>query len=416
MKRIIFFVLLFCFSANLFSQSKLRFQYKGDLVTMGNEYFLDRLDTFNLANLPNLKPKSKEHLRNVTPLTECYWRIALSTLEQKMVKSDVGQIFATDLSNLGFMGILGANTLFPKQMKQSLIKSLDSYLNGEVEERKAEEIVWLWAASDLYCINYKEADWQWLLDKANESFKLYYNKQFDNTDGLYKGSISYYPLSDNANAKSLAINCLYYKAFEAAEIAADSLNLEKESHQWAAKKEKLRLSIIKEFRKADSTFASIKLPDRKLYQTADAIGSSLVVLFNIVRDSTIKGALNNYPSTDYGVSLFSPSNELSLLQNPEIIRPLGVNLYCKAKEHLQHKDLAAYNASVLIRDCAKSEKSTNSTLIEPESINNVAKREVLYEFIHDKTGIPDGEPQDIITASAFIDVCLRANLLVKKTE
>ena len=407
MKKPVFIIVLLICSLFVSAQSKLKFLYKGDLVTMGAEYVMNRLDTFNLSNLPDPKPKSKERIKNVTPLTERFWRLSLSVLEANMVKSEGGTIFATDLSSLGFCGVMGANTVFPKQMKQSLFKSLDSYLSGEIEEHKPEDISWIWAAGDLFSINNKDADWQWLFDKANEAFKQYYNKQFDSNDGLYRGIMSYLPMQNKEKNKSLAINCLYLKALETIEMAADSLKLEKE---------KLRLAINKEFRNSDSTYASIKYADGTLCKTTDVLGSSLALLFNVVNDNSSVAVLHDYPVNDFGVPLFSSAVEGLTTNDIGIIRPLGVSIYCKAIEKVQSKDLTAYNMAVLVRGSKKVDKLADIGITESGNTDNISQRDYFFEFIHAASGISDGEPRNILSAVSFIDVCIRANLLTKKTE
>lgn len=242
-----------------------KFLYSKERLVMTADSFRDALGAFTLAQLPDPQPKCQVKLTGVTtPLTRRIWAIALDDLEHNLVTNEHGTYFAagtryTDriyTRDISIAGILGANRFYPKQMKDSLmltrvnmkalgyqvskphlVSEIDAPWKVIAEEdkeimakfktnsytRRTDDVVWMWAAHDLFTLHPELADWKWFHQNGSEFFKDFYGPWFDASDGLYRGQPLFHDITNSAYPKgmtiadcvllkSLTTNCLYYKA------------------------------------------------------------------------------------------------------------------------------------------------------------------------------------------------------------
>ncbi len=408
----VFFVFI---ALSAFSQGRMKFQYKGDAFILGNEYLIDRLDTFNIADLPNPKPLSKLDVKNATPLTECFWRMALAVVENNMIRTDSGKIIASSINNIGFAGIIGLNEVYPQQMKWSLKYSVASYLDGDVETHLDEDVVWIWAAAELFKRNPGLADWNWLYYNAEKAFKQYYNVKFDTNDGLFWGDMPFINIHSIEKIKATSINCLYLKAFEAMELSADSIGLYSKSIEWSNRKNNLRDSILKNLRNSDHTFKSFLTSSGSNLHSVDAMGFAFTVMSNIASPNDTKSAFDNYNSNYYGIALLPETEDSAFMIFNKKSKPISDALFLNALEKTFGVDYTSYNAALLIRASKKSHYIKNITNIEAEFAEGNTFN-AFFENINLETGFSSGEPNNLLSATAFINICIRGKLVVLKAE
>jgi len=179
------------------------------LILTENE-LTDGLGSFNTNDLPNVTPETELSLVDeATPIMTKMFKIALNDIEQNMVKNEVGTYFAagrryTDkvyTRDIAFAGILALNTIFPEEMKKSLMitREVRGKLGHKVSAehvipeinvpwevisdhepdvmeqyktnsytRRTDDVVWIWAVDDLFEKNPIIADWQWFYKTGKE--------------------------------------------------------------------------------------------------------------------------------------------------------------------------------------------------------------------------------------------------------
>ena len=117
---------IFFATTSVYSQ-KLVYE-KGPLVLKANS-LEDGLGQFVTNDLPSVNPKNTITLKpEATPLFKKMWAIALNDVELNLITNDYGTYFAagrryTDrvyTRDISYAGILGLNTLYPKEMMTSL--------------------------------------------------------------------------------------------------------------------------------------------------------------------------------------------------------------------------------------------------------------------------------------------------------
>ena len=227
MKKYTLAILLtvFLFVSSAYSQ-KLVYE-KGPLVLKANS-LEDGLGQFVTADLPNVSPKNTMALKpEATPLTKKMWAIALNDVELNLITNDYGTYFAagrryTDrvyTRDISFAGILGLNAVYPKEMmnslrvtrnvvskmgykvaKEEVISEIDAPWDAITEDRKqimaqfksnsitrrTDDVVWVWAADDLFKSHPEVVDWNWFYTNGKSNFDTLYAPWYDKTDGLYK--------------------------------------------------------------------------------------------------------------------------------------------------------------------------------------------------------------------------------------
>ena len=247
------------------AKTRRRFLYEQGPLVMTADGLRDANGAFSLAQLPAPEPKCKVALKgDVTPLTERMWKIALDDVERNQVKHESGAVYfgaGTRYSDrvytrdISIAGVLGVNRFYPNEMLSSLkltreirkglgykvsaphkVSEIDApwEVIAEVDKevmakyktnsytRATDDVVWLWAADDLFTLHPELADWKWMLENGEHFFRVFYAPWFDPSDGLYRGQPLFHDITNSAYPdgmgiadcvllKAISTNCLYYR-------------------------------------------------------------------------------------------------------------------------------------------------------------------------------------------------------------
>ena len=226
--RKIMILLIAVFAISCVGKKTEKFTYNNPPLVMTPTTLTDALGGYDVDSLPTKTPKvSQAKLTNVTPLVEKMWNIALDGIELNITTNDYGTYFAagrryTDrvyTRDIAFAGILGLNYIYPELMKRSLemtrevrwemgynvsakhvIDEIDvpwnvitdnereimaRYRSNSVT-RRTDDVVWMWAADNLFKIKPEIADWECYYMNGERYFKKFYNPWFDESEGLYR--------------------------------------------------------------------------------------------------------------------------------------------------------------------------------------------------------------------------------------
>jgi len=423
-------------------------KYNKFFLILNDTSVTDALGTNSLNDLPDPRPKLDVRLENVSPLIERLWRIALSDIESNIVETDNGKYFGAGAlfniivftRDISYSGVLGLNKLYPEIMKSSLRATRDvrsrlafkvqteyvldnidvPWQPEEITEqgfaqkyhtnsycRRTDDVVWLWAAYDLFSKHGTKDDWQWLYKMGSKFFDEFYNPFYDCEDDLYHGQASFvdihsaahkatgYPqdwdLKDCILVKSLSTNCLYVRGLEVMAVVSEHFGHEKEEDMWEVRAADLRKAIRDNLLNSDGTLSYFKDKHGNLQPRRDALGSALAVLMDIVEGEEARAALKNYPVTDVGVPLFHPFFPENNYYHNNTSWPFVDTFFIKALEKSDGENRTALNAALLARTC----------------VNDGTFHEVV-DFRDKK---PGGSGSQLWTAASFIDTCFRAGLV-----
>ena len=447
-------VFLFAFSAH---SQKLVYE-KGPLVLKANS-LEDGLGQFVTADLPNVSPKNTSVLKpEATPLTKKMWAIALNDVELNLITNDYGTYFAagrryTDrvyCRDISYAGILGLNALYPKEMMTSLrvtrnvvskmgykvsteevVKEIDAPWEAITDDRKqimaqfksnsitrrTDDVVWIWATDDLFKSHPEVADWNWFYTNGKNNFELFYAPWFDTKDGLYRGQNTFqdlqsegypegYSQADCVLIKSTSTNCLYYKAMLSLANAAQKCNLAEESKVWTKKAESLKKAILKELLLPDGTFTYFKDRSGKVIPNQHNLGTAFAILFGIVKGEAARKAIDNYPYNQYGIPLIYPFLGDGKGDHNAAAWPFCDTFFLQAKEIADDKDYTGYNVALLAR--------TMGTKFSEKRDKEWGGFGSFHEKVSLPSGLISGSGSQLWTSAAFMNVCLRANIVELK--
>ena len=265
---------------------------------MGPNALSDANGSFTLSQLPSPEPRCKAALiGSATPLTQRMWAIALDDVERNLVTNEAGTIYfgagtrygdRVYTRDISIAGVLGVNRFYPQGMLSSLkltrevrknlgyrvssghdVREIDAPWEVIAESdkeimqkfktnsytRRTDDVVWLWAADDLFTLHPETADWKWMLENGEHFFKVFYDPWFDKADGLYRGQPLYHDITNSAYPKgmtradcvllkALSTNCLYYRAMLAMANACEQAGRPASDRQhWLDRAAKLKTSI-----------------------------------------------------------------------------------------------------------------------------------------------------------------------------
>ena len=423
-------------------------KYNKPPLILNDTSITDVLGTISLKDLPDPQPKLDVRLKKASPLIERLWRIALFDVESNIVETEDGKYFGAGAifgvtvftRDISYSGILGLNKLYPEIMRLSLkatrevrarlafkvqteyvLENIDvPWQPEEVSEvgfaqkyhtnsycRRTDDVVWLWAAFDLFSKHGTKEDWQWLYETGIKFFEEFYNPFYDFADGLYFGQASFvdihnafhkatgYPqdwdLKDCILIKSLSTNCLYVRGLEVMAAVSESFGHKNVADKWEVRAADLRKAIRKSLLNSDGTFSYFKDKNGKLQPRRDALGSALAVLLNIVEGEEAKAALKNYPVTDSGVPLFHPFFPENNYYHNNTSWPFVDTFFIKALEKSDGENRTALNAALLARTCVDDG--------------------TFHEVVDFRNKKPQGSGSQLWSAAAFIDTCFRAGFV-----
>jgi len=446
-------------------RSKSRFVYNKSPLVMEPDRLTDTTGSFAVADLPDNRPRLPIRFENVTPLTERLWQIALSDIEGNIVTiGDVscfgsadGTGFPGRPSDIAYSGILGLNFLYPDIMRQSLetirnaafqagLRVPPKMVPKEIEAdwktvnmdekafrdryrirsylRRTDDVAWLWCARELIEKSENPEEWRWLHENGKKCFDEYYQPFFDETDGLYRGQMSFidihetgspssgYPqdwsVMDCIMIKALSTNCLYVKGLEAMGEAASKMGREDESRAWLERSLALKVAILHELSNPDGSLASYKDRAGNRSGQRDALGTALAVLTNVVRNEAARDVLKDYPLTDAGIPLFYPFYSHGGTYYNQASWPFVDTLFIRALEKAGGRNMTDYNAALLARTCGRTFRLEGG---EPAPYAAPPEHQgTFHEWIYFPGKQVMGKGRHLKTAAAFVDVCSRANL------
>lgn len=430
--------------------SNSEFIYHSDSLVLNDTKVKDRLAEISIDNLNQRKPNLQLKIQQATPFTQQLWQTALADIESNIQQTDQGRYFGAGKKfgtiiytrDISYSGILGLNKLYPSELLKSLEvtrkvrldlgwKVAKGYIMDDIEApweeldineakfiqtfhtncftRRTDDVVWLWAASDAYLKNPELADWEWLYNIGVQCFDQLYRPLYDSADGLYWGQASFIDIHyDNSNAsgypqswsktqctkiKATSTNSLYLKGLEVMALAASKTSRSTEANVWQQRAEKLRQSMLDQLRFEDGTFTYFKHPNDSLEPRREALGSALAVLTDVVTGHDAKSALQNYPITWAGVPLLEPFYPENNTYHNNTAWPFVDTFFLWAREKAFGENHQNLNAALLARTC-----------IDDGSF---------HELVDWKTKSPFGSGSQLWSASAFVNVCDRANLIPK---
>jgi hypothetical protein len=446
------------------AKTRQRFLYEQGPLVMTADAVRDANGAFSLAQLPAPTPKSKVALKgDVTPLTERMWKIALDDVERNQVKHESGVVYfgaGTRYSDrvytrdISIAGVLGVNRFYPNEMLSSLkltrevrkglgykvsaphkvseidapwevIAQVDKEVMAKYKTnsytRATDDVVWLWAADDLFTLHPEIADWKWLLENGEHFFRVFYAPWFDKSDGLYRGQSLFHDITNSAYPegmeiadcvllKALSTNCLYYRGLLAMAHACEKAGRPgTEKQQWLDRAADLKAAIVKVFTKSDGTLAYYKDRHGKILPNREILGTAFAAIFGIVEGAPAKAAFADYPMTDKGIPLFSPFIPGNSGPHNMASWPFCDTFFLWGKSVADGGDYTAQNAALLGRSLG-----TGFVPKKPKAKNEAEWEQGLGSF-HEKIPLPagliDGSGHQLWSAAAFLNVCIRAGLV-----
>ncbi len=444
------------------SKPRTRFLYAQKPLVMTEDALRDANGAFSLEQLPAPEPRCLAQLEGAaTPLTKRMWKIALDDVERNRVTNESGlvyfgagtrygdRVYTRDIS---IAGVLGVNRFYPKDMLSSLkltreirkglgykvsaghdIREIDAPWEVIAESDKevmqkyktnsytrgTDDVVWLWAADDLFTLRPAMADWKWMLENGEHFFKVFYDPWFDKSDGLYCGQPLYHDIANSAYPKgmtkadcvllkALSTNCLYYRALLAmANSCGRCGRPEGEKQPWLDRAAALKVAIKKEFTKPDGTLAYYKDRHGKIMPNRDILGTAFAVIFGIVEGDAAKAAYAGYPTTGKGIPLFFPFIPGNSGPHNQASWPFCDTLFLWGKSMVDGGDYTDYNAALLGRSLG--------TAIRPKKANEGEAWDAGFGSFHEKITLPDGlidgSGHQLWSAAAYLNVCIRAGLV-----
>ena len=292
--------------------------------------------------------------------------------------------------------------------------------------RATDDVVWLWAADDLFTIHPELADWKWMLENGEHFFKVFYEPWFDPTDGLFRGQPLFHDITNSAYPdgmeiadcvllKALSTNCLYYRGMLAMANACEkSGRPAAEKQRWMDRASTLKVAIQKEFTQPDGTLAYYKDRHGEIMPNREILGTAFAGLFGIVAGGSAKAAFADYPMTDKGIPLFSPFIPGNTGPHNTASWPFCDTFFLWGKEVADSGDHTAQNAALLGRSLG--------TAFAPKKKkgNNEKDWEAGLGSFHEKIPLPsgliDGSGHQLWSAAALLNVCIRAGLLSEKSK
>ncbi|MFM2126050.1 MAG: hypothetical protein RL328_2501, partial [Acidobacteriota bacterium] len=449
------------------AKARRRFLYEQGPLVMTGDGLRDANGAFSLAQLPQPTPRCQHGLQgDVTPLTERMWRIALDDVERNQVRHESGatyfgagtrygdRVYTRDIS---IAGVLGANRLYPGEMLSSLkltrqvrkglgyrvsaphkvdeiaapwevIAEVDKEVMAKYKTnsytRATDDVVWLWAADDLFTLHPELADWKWLVENGAHFFNVFYAPWFDPGDGLYRGqplfhdiTSSAYPegmgVADCVLLKALSTNCLYYRGLLAmANACGKAGRLAIEQQQWLNRAAALKTAVAKAFTKPGGTLAYYKDRHGKIMPNREILGTAFAAIFGIVEGQAARAAFADYPMTDKGIPLFSPFIPGNSGPHNMASWPFCDTFFLWGKGIADGRDHTDQNAALLGRSLG--------TRLKPRKAKEGEAWGAGFGSFHEKITLPDGlidgSGHQLWSAAAFLNVCLRAGLVADSSS
>lgn len=441
-----------------------RFLHRSGELVMTEDAVRDANGAFTLDQLPVPEPACPVALKgDVTPLTGRMWQIALDDVERNRVRHGSGlvyfgagtrygeRIYTRDIS---IAGVLGVNRLYPREMLSSLkmtreirrtlgYKVSAPHRVGEIDApweviaqtdkevmaryrmnsytRATDDVVWLWAADDLFTHHPEVADWEWMLENGEHFFAVFYAPWLDRADGLYRGQPLFHDLTSSAYPagmgiadcvllKALSTNCLYYRGLLAMANACErSGRPAAEKKGWLDRAAALKTAIVETFTQPDGTLAYYKDRHGSLMPNREVLGTAFAVIFGIVEGDAARAAYRGYPTTDKGIPLFSPFIPGNSGPHNMASWPFCDTFFLWGRSVADGGDYTGLNAALLGRSLGTGFVPKKSDAREGGEWGRGLGS--FHEKILLPSGLIDGSGHQLWSAAAFINVCFRGGLV-----
>jgi hypothetical protein len=132
------------------------------------------------------------------------------------------------------------------------------------------------------------------------------------------------------------------------------------------------------------------------------LGTAFAIIFGIVEGKAAKKAIDNYPTSEFGTPLQYPFMENKGDHN-QASWPFCDTFFLIAKEIADGKDYTSYNAALLAR--------TMGTKLDPKKNPEWGGFGSFHEKVQLPSGLISGSGSQLWTSAAFMNICLRANLV-----
>ena len=423
--------------------------YEGAELKLLEDRLIDRLGEVRLGDLPDPQPECPARLVGATPMLERLWRVALRDIESNIQETEDGRYFGGGAKfgvtvytrDISYSGVLGLNRLYPQVMRDSLeatrrvrrkagftvsrghaVRAIEApWEDLDVSEpefkdrfhtnsysRRTDDVVWLWAASDLFALHGAEgADWEWLYSTGAEFFQAFYSYFYDPEDSLYRGQASFidvawpergrvggYPqhfkIDDCLLLKAASTNALYLKGMRVMAEAATQLGKTEESREWSARADRLAKAIREHLVDADGRIVYYKDRHGELSERWEALGTALCALHGAVDAETARRSVERYPQTEIGIPVFHPFLEHDRVYHNKAAWPFVDTFFLAGAEKATGESKAAYNLALLART-ARDEDG-------------------FYELVNMLTGEVRGSGRQLWSAAGFVNACVRAGI------
>lgn len=270
--------------------------------------------------------------------------------------------------------------------------------------RRTDDVVWLWAAHDLYLRHPRIADWDWLLATGRAFFDRFYAPFRDGSTGLYRGQASFidihygpgnpssgYPPQwlprDCLRIVSSSTNALYARGMDALADAASRLGDEAEAERWSQRAAALREAIRFHLVHADGRVSFYRRPDGTLEPRTEALSTCLCVLLGVFHTAgAARSALDALAVTPHGVPLIQPPLDGDRFYHNHSSWPFVEAFYSRARYALGDADALRRGIDRVAESCT------------PEGS--------FHEVADVRSGRWAGSTRQLWSASAFAGLCL----------
>jgi len=424
--------------------------YKGPDLELREDRVIDKLGTIKLSDIPDPQPDCPVRLQNTTPILERLWRVALWDIESNIKETERGRYFAGGANfrlmvytrDISYSGILGLNRVYPEIMRSSLevtrntrralgfkvsrghaVPEIDvpweelDLSEGEFSarfdtncySRRTDDVVWLWAMSDLFSrMDAGPDDWTWLYETGLEFFERFYDPFYDSSDGLYRGQASFidvawperprpvggYPVNfkvaDCLLLKAASTNALYVKGMRVLADVTSRLGRDDEARAWTDRAGKLSRAIEANLVAPDGRIAYYKDRHGERSDRSEILGTSFVVLHDAVAPDVGAAAIKSYPRTGVGIPVITPFLDNDSAYHNNGSWPFSDTFFLSAAEKALGESQCACNFALLAR---------------------TVRDDGFHEVVDIRSGAVKGSGHQLWSSAAFVNTCVRAGLV-----
>lgn len=396
---------------------------------------------------PVATPRHPERLAGAGPLTQRLWASALDDCERNIVSVGDDRYFGAGATfgakvftrDIAISGLFGLNRLHPELMLASLrytrrlrwrmgfaiahgYEGMRAVADAPWEvvaasepellarfhtnsyARRTDDVIWLWAAADLFHGCPEIADWAWLLAEGERFFTNFYQPFHDPESGLYRGQSCFvdvhfvghpatgYPqdwsIADCVAGFATSTNALYVQGMRCLALAAQHCGDTARAAHWRRRADELADAMRRLLRRDDGGFAYLRDRHGRLDQRRHALGEAWAVELGIVAGEAARRALEGYPADARGVPLFAPCFSPDRFYHDNSSWPFVSAWHCRAR--------AAAGLDDAMTDCA--------------GMLAYACRNGFQEVIDTRDWSVRGSAHQLWSAAAFCDLCRRAGL------